>query len=78
VSCPGHRPGDVVGADVVIDHTADVFTQTDERFDVVLDAVGKRRLVRCRPLLKPAGAFPITDLAREPRPAPDRRDPLGR
>jgi hypothetical protein len=67
VSCPGHRPGDVVGADVVIDHTVEDFTQTQEHFEVGLDAVGKRRLVRCRPLLKPAGAFLITDLAREPR-----------
>jgi hypothetical protein len=57
---------------------AENFTQTYERFDVGLDAVGKSRLVRCRPLLNPAGAFLITDLAREPRPATDRRDPLGR
>jgi NADPH:quinone reductase-like Zn-dependent oxidoreductase len=51
-----------LGADVVIDYTAEDFTQTDERFDVVLDAVGKSRFVRCRPLLKPGGAFLTTDL----------------
>jgi NADPH:quinone reductase-like Zn-dependent oxidoreductase len=51
-----------LGADVVIDYTAADFTQTDERFDVVLDAVGKSRFVRCRPLLKPGGAFLTTDL----------------
>jgi NADPH:quinone reductase-like Zn-dependent oxidoreductase len=51
-----------LGADVVIDYTADDFTQTDERFDVVLDAVGKSRFVLCRPLLKPGGSFLTTDL----------------
>lgn len=51
-----------LGADVVIDYTAEDFTQTDERFDVVLDAVGKSRFVRCRPLLKPGGSFLTTDL----------------
>lgn len=51
-----------LGADVVIDYTAEDFTQTQERFDVVLDAVGKSRFVRCRPLLKPGGAFLTTDL----------------
>jgi NADPH:quinone reductase-like Zn-dependent oxidoreductase len=51
-----------LGADIVIDHTAEDFTQTDDRFDVVLDAVGKSRFVRCRPLLKPGGAFLTTDL----------------
>jgi NADPH:quinone reductase-like Zn-dependent oxidoreductase len=51
-----------LGADVVIDYTAEDFTQTDQRFDVVLDAVGKSRFVRCRPLLKPGGVFLTTDL----------------
>jgi NADPH:quinone reductase-like Zn-dependent oxidoreductase len=51
-----------LGADVVIDYTAEDFTQTDDRFDVVLDAVGKSRFVRCRPLLKPGGVFLTTDL----------------
>ncbi|MEX0868520.1 MAG: zinc-binding dehydrogenase, partial [Nitriliruptoraceae bacterium] len=35
---------------------------TDERFDVVLDAVGKSRFVHCRPLLEPGGEFLTTDL----------------
>lgn len=51
-----------LGADVVIDYTAEDFTQTDERFDVVLDAVGKSRFVRCRRLLEPGGAYLTTDL----------------
>jgi NADPH:quinone reductase-like Zn-dependent oxidoreductase len=51
-----------LGADAVIDYTSEDFTQTGQRFDVVLDAVGKSRFVRCRPLLKPGGAFLTTDL----------------
>jgi NADPH:quinone reductase-like Zn-dependent oxidoreductase len=51
-----------LGADTVIDYTTEDFTQTDRRFDVVFDAVGKSRFVRCRPLLKPGGAYLTTDL----------------
>lgn len=51
-----------LGADAVIDYTAEDFTRIDDRFDVVLDAVGKSRFVRCRPLLKPGGAYLTTDV----------------
>jgi NADPH:quinone reductase-like Zn-dependent oxidoreductase len=51
-----------LGADAVIDYTAEDFTRIDQRFDVVLDAVGKSRFVRCRPLLEPGGTFLTTDL----------------
>lgn len=51
-----------LGADNVVDYTAEDFTRTDERFDVVFDAVGKTRFVRCQPLLKPGGAYLTTDL----------------
>lgn len=51
-----------LGADTVIDYTAEDFTQTGERFDVVFDAVGKNRFGRCRPLLKPGGPYLTTDL----------------
>lgn len=51
-----------LGADVVIDYTAEDFTQTDSRFDVVLDAVGKSSFARCRPLLKPGAPYLTTDL----------------
>jgi NADPH:quinone reductase-like Zn-dependent oxidoreductase len=51
-----------LGADAVIDYTAEDFTQTAERFDAVIDAVGKTRFARCRPLLEPGGAYLTTDL----------------
>lgn len=53
-----------LGADVVIDYTAEDFTQTDSRFDVALDAVGKSSFARCRPLLKSGAAYLTTDLGR--------------
>lgn len=51
-----------LGADHVVDYTAEDFTQIDESFDFVLDAVGKTSFSRCRSLLKPEGVFAATDL----------------
>lgn len=51
-----------LGADRVIDYTAEDFTQIGETFDFVLDAVGKTSYFRCRRLLKPGGVFAATDL----------------
>jgi NADPH:quinone reductase-like Zn-dependent oxidoreductase len=51
-----------LGADRVVDYTAEDFTQIGETFDFVLDAVGKTTYFRCRPLLKPTGVFAATDL----------------
>lgn len=51
-----------LGAVRVVDHTAQDFTQIDDRFDFVFDAVGKTTYARCRRLLKPAGVFAATDL----------------
>ena len=51
-----------LGTDHVIDYTAKDFTQTDETFDYVLDAVGKTTYFRCRRVLKPGGSFSATDL----------------
>lgn len=51
-----------LGADRVIDYTAEDFTRIAERFDFVLDAVGKANYFRCRRLLKPGGVFATTDL----------------
>lgn len=53
-----------LGADRVIDFTAEDFTGGPERFDIVLDAVGKESYFRCRKLLKPGGMFASTDLGR--------------
>lgn len=51
-----------LGADRAIDYTAQDFTQIDETFDFVFDAVGKTTYFRCRQLLKPKGIFAATDL----------------
>ena len=46
-----------LGADRVIDYTAQDFTRDEQRYDVVLDAVGKSSFLRCRRLLKPRGSY---------------------
>jgi NADPH:quinone reductase-like Zn-dependent oxidoreductase len=51
-----------LGADRVIDYTAQDFTQIGETFDFIFDAVGKTSYFRCRRLLKPKGVFAATDL----------------
>ena len=51
-----------LGADRVVDYTAGDFTATDERYDHVIDAVGKASYFRCRHLIKPGGIFAATDL----------------
>ncbi len=51
-----------LGADRVVDYTAEDFTKIGESFDFILDAVGKTSFFRCRPLLKPEGVFAATDL----------------
>jgi len=51
-----------LGADRVVDYTAEDFTQIGETFDLVFDAVGKTTYFRCRRLLKPGGVFTASDL----------------
>jgi NADPH:quinone reductase-like Zn-dependent oxidoreductase len=51
-----------LGADRVIDHTAEDFTKDEQRYDVVIDAVGKSSFGRCRQLLKPGGIYLSSDL----------------
>jgi len=51
-----------IGADRVIDYTAEDFSKIGERFDYILDAVGKTSFFRCRRLLKPDGIFAATDI----------------
>jgi NADPH:quinone reductase-like Zn-dependent oxidoreductase len=50
-----------LGADRVVDYTAQDFTKDDQRYDFVIDAVGKTTFGRCRRLLKPGGSFLVTD-----------------
>jgi NADPH:quinone reductase-like Zn-dependent oxidoreductase len=51
-----------LGADRVIDRRAEDFTKDDQRYDVVLDAVGKSSFGRCKRLLMPRGIYLSTDL----------------
>jgi NADPH:quinone reductase-like Zn-dependent oxidoreductase len=51
-----------LGADRVVDYTAEDFTKDEQTYDVVVDAVGKSSFGRCRRLLKPRGIYLSTDL----------------
>jgi NADPH:quinone reductase-like Zn-dependent oxidoreductase len=51
-----------LGADRVIDYTAEDFTQLQEQFDFVLDAVGKSTFFKCKRLLKPGGSYISSEL----------------
>ncbi len=51
-----------LGADKVIDYTAEDFTKDDQRYDVVLDSVGKSSFTQCRRLLKPHGIYISSEL----------------
>jgi NADPH:quinone reductase-like Zn-dependent oxidoreductase len=51
-----------LGADRVVDYTAEDFRLIGQTFDFVVDAVGKISYFRCRKLLKPGGIFVTTDV----------------
>ena len=52
-----------LGADRVIDYTAEDFTKAGgDPYDMVFDAVGKRSFWNCRDLLTPRGTYVTTDL----------------
>jgi NADPH:quinone reductase-like Zn-dependent oxidoreductase len=53
-----------LGAERVIDRTAEDFTRDEQTYDVVFDAVGKSSFGRCRRLLEPRGVYLSTDLGR--------------
>jgi NADPH:quinone reductase-like Zn-dependent oxidoreductase len=46
-----------LGADKVVDYTAGDFTNDDQSYDMVLDAVGKSSFGHCKKLLKPGGMY---------------------
>ena len=64
VVCPGAYLEIVknLGADRVIDYQTHDFTQTDERYEFIFDAVGKSRFSICKPLLKENGVYISTEL----------------
>ncbi len=51
-----------LGADRVIDYTVEDFTQHDQTYDAVLDAVGTSSFFRCRRLLKPGGIYASSEM----------------
>ncbi|HKE51532.1 MAG TPA: NAD(P)-dependent alcohol dehydrogenase [Actinomycetes bacterium] len=51
-----------LGADRVVDYTAEDFTRDEQRYDTVFDAVGKSSFGRCKQLMNPHGVFIATDL----------------
>jgi NADPH:quinone reductase-like Zn-dependent oxidoreductase len=51
-----------LGADKVVDYTAQDFTDDDQSYDVVIDAVGKSTFRRCKRLLKPGGIYMSSEL----------------
>ncbi|MHA6265169.1 NAD(P)-dependent alcohol dehydrogenase [Arenibacterium sp. CAU 1754] len=51
-----------LGADQIVDYTQEDFTQLTDRFDGVLDAVGKTTFFQCRKLMKPTARYASTDL----------------
>lgn len=46
-----------IGADRVIDYTAEDFTEADAAYDVIFDTVGKSSFARCHDALKPDGIY---------------------
>jgi NADPH:quinone reductase-like Zn-dependent oxidoreductase len=62
VSTPHIGLAHKLGAARVVDYTAEDFTKIGDRFDFVLDAVGKTSYFQCRGLLKPDGVYAATDL----------------
>jgi len=51
-----------LGADVVIDYTKEDFTKINEKFDAIIDAVGKSSFSVCKKLLKKKGVYMSTEL----------------
>jgi NADPH:quinone reductase-like Zn-dependent oxidoreductase len=51
-----------LGADRVIDYTAEDFTAGGDTYDLVFDAVGKTSFAQCKRLLRPGGVYESTDL----------------
>ncbi|HYG01876.1 MAG TPA: NAD(P)-dependent alcohol dehydrogenase [Chryseosolibacter sp.] len=58
-----------LGADEIIDYTKSDYTQSETRFDIVFDAVGKASASACKNLLQPGGRF--VTVTRTPKESPD-------
>lgn len=53
-----------LGADKVIDYQQEDFTEIEDQFHFIFDAVGKSSFARCKPLLVPKGIYISTELGK--------------
>lgn len=53
-----------LGADKVYDYSQEDFTQDEERYDFIFDAVGKSSFGACKPLLTPKGIYISSELGK--------------
>lgn len=53
-----------LGAARVIDYTKEDFTNDNQKYDYVFDAVGKSSFKKCKPLLKPKGVYISSELGK--------------
>ncbi len=51
-----------LGATLIYDYTCEDFTQSNEKYDVVLDMVGKSSFFKCKKILKPGGIYISSEL----------------
>ena len=51
-----------LGADKIYDYTKEDFTDTNEKYDFIFDAVGKSTFGKCKPLLKDGGVYISSEL----------------
>jgi NADPH:quinone reductase-like Zn-dependent oxidoreductase len=49
-----------IGADEVVDYKQEDFTQREQKYDLVFDAVAKSSFSACKPILKPNGRYVTT------------------
>jgi NADPH:quinone reductase-like Zn-dependent oxidoreductase len=52
-----------IGADHVVDYTQEDFTKTDQRYDLIFDAVRKRKFSDCKRVLKREGIYVTTEFS---------------
>ncbi len=50
------------GANKVFGYTKEDFTKDDQKYDFIFDTVGKSSFAKCKPLLKPGGAYISSEL----------------
>jgi NADPH:quinone reductase-like Zn-dependent oxidoreductase len=56
-SSKGKELTKALGADKIIEYDQEDYTKVTDKFDIILDAVGKSSKKECAPLLKPSGKF---------------------